>query len=388
MLIPDVKISFWQQPTQKEPTRLKSFVFDCSHEWECSDSWADLTNKCTISLPKKIYIRDGLGKLVSLGDTNKGIGGDSGALFLRGDKVRIESGYRYRNSKGNFVKETNVVFEGYVTKVGAKMPLQLECEDNMYLLKQKPAKAKVYSDGTTVESMLKEMLAGTGFTVNVLTATTIGAFRTENETVAQVLARLRKEYRLESYFRGQELRCGSLVYVEGEAKTEVFAFQQDIISDELEYQRKDDITLSAVAHNTIEEETGKQTKDGHAKTKKKRLEVLVTLRNDVTTTIVKEKGRELPENVEGERRTFFFIGDTTVQQLAADAARELQKYYYTGLKGSFETFGLPFVRMGDNVEIKDSVLPDRGGTYKVKAVTYKGGVNGLRQKIQLDYKIK
>ena len=105
------------------------------------------------------------------------------------------------------------------------------------------------------------------------------------------------------------------------------------------------------------------------------------------TVLVKQKGVDYPANTGGERRTLFFPGATSIQQLADLAADELRKYYYTGFKGKFTTFGLPFVRMGDNVNIIDNILPERNGLYKVKSVAYSGGVNGLRQVVELDYKI-
>jgi hypothetical protein len=48
---------------------------------------------------------------------------------------------------------------------------------------------------------------------------------------------------------------------------------------------------------------------------------------------------------------------------------------------------MPFVKQGDNVYLIDKSLPERSGYYKVKSVRYTGGVNGLRQEINLDYKI-
>jgi hypothetical protein len=70
------------------------------------------------------------------------------------------------------------------------------------------------------------------------------------------------------------------------------------------------------------------------------------------------------------------------------AAAELKKYYYTGLRGKITVFGLPYVRQGDNVKLIDDKLPERNGVYKIKAVEYKGGTGGLRQVIELDYKIR
>ena len=206
---------------------------------------------------------------------------------------------------------------------------------------------------------------------------------------------------LKDYFRGDELRSGVLVYVpadnldaSGKMKApNIFAFQQNIISDELEYVRKDDITLSAVAHNYIEEETGKTTKDGQAKTKRTRLEVLVTIKrnpaaNEVPYTFkVIDKNNPKAENTEGERRTFHFPGAKTTAELAAMAYEKLKMYYYTGLRGKFLTFGIPFTRQGDNIQIQDPVLPERNGIYRVKQVEYTGGVSGLRQEISLDFKI-
>jgi len=77
----------------------------------------------------------------------------------------------------------------------------------------------------------------------------------------------------------------------------------------------------------------------------------------------------------------------SLDELKQLAVAELRKYYYSGFKGKFTTFGIPFVKMGDNAEIQDDILPERNGVYKVKSVEYSGGVNGLRQVVQLDYKI-
>jgi hypothetical protein len=266
----------------------------------------------------------------------------------------------------------------------------------MWKLKQIPVATHTFSKTDTLESILKYLLKDyPQFTVATNTETTFGNFTVGNETVAEALSRLRKTYRFESYFRGNTLFSGSLVYTPLVPKVRTFTFQSKvdygaIISDELEYKRKDDIVLSAVASNTIEEKTGKTTKDGHEKTKKTRLEVLVTLRNgsDEPEVFIKPANGDFPANTGGERRTFFFPGATSIEKLKELATAELKKYYYTGFKGKFVTFGIPFTRMGDNVQIIDPILPERNGLYKVRGVEYSGGVNGLRQTIELDYLIR
>ena len=154
------------------------------------------------------------------------------------------------------------------------------------------------------------------------------------------------------------------------------------------YRRKDDIIMSILACNKIDENPGGSTSDGALKRKHKRIEVLVTMRNgsDKPTVFIKKQGEELPENT-GERLVLTYPGAKDVKELAALAIIELKKYYYTGFKGTFAAFGLPLVVVGDNVNLVSPLLPERNGKYKVRSVKYDGGVNGLRQEIELDYKL-
>jgi len=378
-------VSF-QQIEKNGDGRNLAFTFDFVNEYEGSDTWVDLTNQLKLTFPKNIYVKDANGNLIPLSGTNNQIN----TLFQRGDKVALNYGYYTYNEAGieHLDMPDAPVFQGYISKVTSKKPIVLECEDNMWLLKQIPCKPQVWSKNKTVEDLLKLLLQGTEFTVNALTSTTIGDFIVNNESVAQLLARLRKEYHLEAYFRGDELRIGSVVYIESEANTHNFIFQQNIISDELDFQRRDDVKLSAVC-NSINTVDGGTNKQGETKTKQERLSVLVY--SDAMSGnfkyIVKKKGEDFPANEEGERRTLFYPNVKTAQELAQLGADELQKFFYTGFKGSFTTFGIPYVNQGDNVRIKDPVLPDRNGLYKVKSVNYSGGVKGTRQKITVHYKM-
>jgi hypothetical protein len=116
---------------------------------------------------------------------------------------------------------------------------------------------------------------------------------------------------------------------------QTFKFQHNIIEDDLEYKRKDDILLSATAYsvNKIELQTG-TTKDGHKKTSHERLSVWVAYRNGGLVSEVKKSGAraEFPVTETGESRTLYFWNVTDPQKLIDLAAAELKKYYYTGLK--------------------------------------------------------
>jgi hypothetical protein len=206
-----------------------------------------------------------------------------------------------------------------------------------------------------------------------------------------VLARIRKDYHFFSYFRGDELRMRLTCVPRSGSVTQNFSFQQNIIEDELEYKRKDDILLSATAYSCESVSNHFTYQRRHKKTKTERLTVWVSFRNGQAdlSEVKKESGekKEFPIAERGESRTLYFWNVTDGYELVKLASDELAKYYYTGLSGKFTTFGLPFVRQGDNAKIVDSVLTERSGTYKIKSVDYKGGVSGLRQIINLDYKI-
>jgi len=391
MLKPVVYITFEQQGAGRSRKLFVDFVND----YNFKDSWDKLTGTGKLVLPKNIHVTDAVTlRRFPLFGVNKNVGGfNSEPIIKRGDKITIEQKYIYWDENIN-QKDTPTVeiFSGYVSKVGTGMPIELEIENNMWQLKQIPMKNQVFKLGTSLEKIFTEALAGTQFTVNYLTDTTITfdnqLLSVNNETVAQFLARLRKDYFLYSYFRGSELRIGSKVYIESEAKTKIFNFQENIIEySDLKYNRKDDVVLSAVASNHIEVATGKTTKDGKAKTKNTRIEVLVTIKNDKVISKVVKSGDKADPNVEGERRTFTFPFAKTEAELTQLATEELKKYYYSGFKGSFTTFGFPYVVFGDNAQLVNKLLPEQDGLYKIKAVEYSGGVGGLRQKITLDYKL-
>lgn len=420
------KITFVQQPTTDFKNRNKTIVYDFCHDYKVKSSWGDLTDDGEITLPKNISFTDEFGNRQSMNNIIGGFSVDNSGnpippLFLRGDKVTIQYGYSYYNKADNTidplqtiqfgysykpVPETNTlytVFTGYISTVTSKKPFVIKVEDNMFVLKQHQATGgnNHFFSGSkyTVEKMLAEIISNAGlpFTVNTTTETLLGDYTAEG-TICQVLSDLQKKYGFEAYFKGNELRCGSIVYFStddgnlttgGNPTYWNFDFQQNIISDELEYRRKDDIILSAACKNTIEELTGKTTKDGIAKTKKVRLEVLLTYQNSSTTptVIIGTKDNPLPPNEGGERHEFIFLGAQTTNDLIKLGTEKLKHYYYTGFKGRFTTFGIPFIQFGNYINLVDEVLPERNGRYVVKSVEYRGGVEGLRQEISLEYKI-
>jgi len=365
--------------------------------------------------------------------TNTNTAATQTPIFLRGDKITISLGYAYQppasssnpftsvadqvrtmidngvvNSDG-YVPVLNPEFEGYITKINPRMPLEIWCEDNMWLLKQAqcpnmtfPADEKgaqgvlssllksiitpkdpddpnyTYITETIVKA-LKNFKIQNGFGTSTI-PTNIGDFTTQNQTIAQVLDSWRNDYKLECFFRGNDLYLSPIVYnptdftINGQLSSFVYDFQNNIISDDLTYLRSDDLRVGIHAYSVYPTKTGDQN-------------ITQSVRAEVTIG-----------DTDGELRTqYFWPPSNAIQltqqqveaQLTTQAMLYLNKLKYDGWQGSFISFGLPFVRHGQAVTLKDAVIPERnGGTYLVKSVKVNFSVDGgFRREIGLHFKL-
>ena len=375
---------FTQVPTKTYKDRKGILTFPYIADGEASHSWKNLTDVLKLKIPKKVIIRDSTtGATYDLSGKSIIAPGGTVPFLMRGDRVVLKAGYDFNYDE---------IFTGYVTAVRVKQPIEIDCEDNMYRLKQIKCADKVYRDSVTYEGIIKDLIkqanaamSDVQFTyVTPGTQTNIGNFRVLNQTIGQVLETFRQGYRINSWFRGNELHSSALAYTPGNftfttgadgkiktvsgANVHTFTFQKDIVSDELNYTRKDDIRIGLKCYSVQKELTQKPNKDGTFKTSHSRLEAFVG-------------------DAEGEIRTYFSPGAKTLAELKSEAEARISRYYYEGFSGSFTTFLQPQVKHGDIVILIDNVVPDRNGTYFVKGVTTTIGSGGGRQKIELDIRI-
>ena len=393
MLILKSKITIIQQPTETYPLRDKSFIIDFVNDIEINSSWQNLTDTGKIIIPKKVYYKDELGKKFTFDGKNVISGDVLGIpLILRGDKIKIELGYIYNISQYNpttfenievYKDIINTVFEGYISNVDNRMPIELHFEDKMWLLKQVQAPNKTYTG--TIEEMLTEMLKlvpNNPFTVSNFTSTTVGSFTTKNETIAQVLDRLQKDFRFESFIRGNELRCSYIVYYPQDIKENIFKFQYNIISDDLLYKRTDDIKIGIEA-KSIELSSNGTNKDGTSKKKTNKIHYFAYYdKKELKIVPIDDK----PSAFDGEIRTLYSM-KMPEAQLKVYLEKEIKRITYNGWRGEFTTFGLPLVKHGDIAHIIDEVIPERTGKFMVKSVKTEFGMNGFRQKVSLDLRV-
>jgi hypothetical protein len=209
-----------------------------------------------------------------------------------------------------------------------------------------------------------------------------------------VLDKLRSQYKIESFFVDNVLHFGYPIYYEPDANSSYFfSFQNNIIDNNLEYKNKNTLELSAVV-SCQEYVSTKTTKKGKTTKKKARKQVFIYWDIPQQKFLWKDINAQgkIPPNEGGERHDFVFPinlskeKQPTPEQLGEYGIETLKKYYYTGFKGSFTTFGYPFIKWNDNVNIEDTAFADRNGQYKVKSVERTFDGSGIRQEIEIDFK--
>ena len=322
------------------------------------------------------------------------------------------------------------LFKGFISKVNPRMPFTIECQDMMWLMSYIPTEAKCYGYNDTLtdivgaiinnarkpdidgnESLLSkyERLLGEKVTICNFSKTNlvfnVQNFITQRGDLASLLQRIKHQYHTDSWFRGSELRIGLTHYIPNDAKDFDFQFQKNILDgDKLAFKRKDDVPLSCIVRTNYGIETGATTKDGKKVIKQANTEILVYNNAGQFKYIKKEKGRDFAANDVGKRYTLnitthrlnkslknangVIVDADDTEALFQMGVTFLKRYYFDGVEGSFSTFGAPFVRHGDVVNLTNPVLPEMNGKYMVKSVDYSGGESeGLRQNITLGFKI-
>lgn len=261
-----------------------------------------------------------------------------------GNQITIKIGYDY---------EMPVVFAGYISKIHNSVPIKIECEDQMYQLKQ-----EMFSESyeqVTLKKLLQDMLpSGVGFIAEDIN---LGSVRVNNSNVAKVLDYLKQHYGIYSFFRNGSLYSQFVVsdnYSEFQ-KTHKFKFGVNIINrDDLVFSTDTDTKLLVKAYSI----------------------------NEDNIKIESEVGDQ-----DGDVRTLHFQ-NLTKEELKQYAEKELGRLKYTGYKGSFLAFGYPMVQKGDLVQFIDDSEPNRSGwSYLVKNVKKTFGFSGYRQTIEIANKI-
>ncbi len=341
MLIPRCKITFTKENGD-------SYTLDFVTEIEIEESFLCLTNTFKLSFPRAINFE------------GQNLFSGTDPVFQRGDQVSVELGY---------FPQSRVVFTGWVASISAKIPVEIMCEDDMFLLKnsivsypdaaninrvytskkngKRSKRSKLISPQITLKQLLDNILPDDieyeALDIN------LGMFRATKVSVAKILETLCDKYGLYSTFKDRILTVG---FQSNASSTNIvpFQFEYNIIDDSnLEYQRQEDMSIKVVV-------------------------ISIDL-NDVKTEI--EVG-----DSDGAQRTYHMYNATAAAMREFANAR-LTEVKFTGYVGSFTTFGEPYVRPGDVAKLTSTKLPERDGNYIIASVKRNFGINGYRQEIEL-----
>lgn len=288
-------------------------------------SWETQTDTASITIPRKIQWR---GKPIY-------------DLISKGDPVSIRLGYDDQNSE---------IFQGYVTKISARIPTVIECEDASWLLKQASVTKSYKAVGLT--QLLQDVLPkGIMFSAPVVG---LGQFRISNATAAQVLDELKSTFFLHSWFRAGKLYVG-FAYVAALQKVHKLSFDRNIPADgnDLDFVKEDQVKIKLKIVNIKKDNTKEEFEFG---------------------------------DKDGEERTLHYYG-MSAQDIKKLGQEEVKRLRYTGYRGSLATFGIPVVSHGDIVTLVDPEYPERDGSYLVKSVATAFGSGGNRQTLTLDTKV-
>lgn len=195
----------------------KTWVFEKITACEIVRDSEALTITCKLILPRKVKWK-----------------GETSNPIKRGDKISVWLGYD---------DNLQLAFTGYVLRKGFKAPIEIFCEDEMFMLKQTPCVKKSYKN-VDIHTLLKEQ--GLPYDIKVLGEQNIGQYRVNFENVAELLAHL-KENNIRTFFRLEDgkpvLYCGVL-FDHGNEMRQVFATGVNIISDSsLDEQRAEDVKI-------------------------------------------------------------------------------------------------------------------------------------------------
>jgi hypothetical protein len=441
--------------------RNRLIELDFVEKYEIERSWENHTDWATISFPKNIQLSQSLNNgdellfsqsatynaILGGVDNQNGNGENTNIapLIMKGDLVYIQDGYWSRNENGEDIQRGKTVFAGYVSVVKSDVPIEIECEDNFFLLKRTPFDSTVWNKtsangSTDLYSLINHILdlVNKQFSENsiynilsdgknvypklnfteipnsITSKFNLGYLEIGDLTCAEVLQKLKDRYHFESTFIDNSLYFGVTIYNDTEqfstsnpTQSGTFFYFEDVWDNgtliasanifddpDLEYTNKEDVVLSAIVHCKVKNKTGRVTKDGYNVTKLEKIKIMVYW--DIVTQEFKyvdlsKPGEVTPNNPDGgERHDFPYpvdINDAapSISTLFNYGVEHLKKYYYTGFKGKFTTFGFPFIDWNFNVNLISPIFPDRNGQYKVKKVVRRGG-QGLEQDIYLDFK--
>lgn len=309
------------------------FVFRSINEVEITKSVDDLVDTAVIKMPSKFKVRqNGTQKYTE-------------EAIKIGDKVTITLGYEG--------KYEGVEFIGFVSSIGSIIPLEIKCEDAMWLLRRKNI-TKAFGK-TTLKEILQEIVAGTEIQLSdKIPHYPVDSWICKNVNGSKALQDIKENLMMSIYLDDDGKLYAGLEQANNIGQIVIYDLNYNLVENNLEYKTEDEKRLK-IKYTYIDKKNHKKTV---------------------------EVGDE-----DGEVRTFHtsVISDEAQMQKAAEA--EIKKLRYAGFEGSVKSFLLPFATRGMAAQIRDKEHPNREGKYFIKKVVTSFGMNGARRDVTISNKL-
>lgn len=309
-----------------------NYVFNAVHGIEITKSVEELSDTAVIKLPTRFKIRQNGERLYT-----------EEAIKV-GDKVVITLAYEGKYS--------GVEFTGYVKKINPKIPIEIHCEDAIWLLRRKNIN-KVWSK-TSVKEIVQEVIKDTPLEMSRFMKgqdVPLNKWIIRNANGAQVLESLRKDVAQTVFIDDEGKLYVGLQQLTNIGQTVVYDLNYNLVENNLEFKSKDDRRIK-IKYNYMNPKNNK----------KESIEV---------------------GDPDGEQREYTTSVISDPKQLEKLAEVELKKMKYDGFDGDVVSFLIPYATRGMKAKLIDEEHKNREGNYFIKKVVTTFDTGGARRKATL-----
>lgn len=309
------------------------FVFKGIHQVKIVKSVDTLSDTCLIELPTHFKIKQNGQNLY----TEK--------VIKVGDTVKVTLGY-----DGVY---SGVEFQGFVKKIKPRIPLEIECEDAMFLLRQKNIN-KAW-EKTSLKEVLEEVIKNTPLELaDNIPHISLEKWIIKNANGTQVLEKLKEEFLVSIFINDENKLYAGLSQLTNVGEKVIYDLNYNIIANDLEYCTKEERKIKVRYTYISPQNKKKQVEEG---------------------------------DPDGELRSFHTSVVSDEEKLKEMARSEIEKLKYDGFQGSITSFLVPFATRGMKAQLIDNDLKQINEYYFIKKVEISFGSNGARRKIEIGTKL-
>ncbi len=296
---------------------------------------------CRLAMPNYVITKQGGTKVREALETKIKIG----------DPVSVAFGYDGNN---------NLEFEGYIKNINHVVPLEIECENIVFLFRSIPIK-KVFNDTlkSALEYLITEVNKAKGTRIKLsdnVPDVKLVNFEVKDRSGLWMLQELLDKYPMFAiYFKGQIMHCHMRYFVPSDDKVKYVIDKNTAESSELKY---DDNPEDVRVIFEVKDVKGK--------------------------VIKKEFGSNTAEKIVTKRLSGVF----TEVALKKIADQEIAQMSYAGFKGSLTAFIIPTLSVPIVANISHPEFANRDGNYIIGTQTKTLDTSsGIMRKLDIDFRL-